>query len=257
MMKREDIFPKRSLGQHFLEDKEILEGMAYKLQQCHHVVEIGPGKGGLTDFLLQRKFPYFDVVEVDGRCVTFLRERYKGVRMGIIEGDFLQLQLGELLPHPLTLVGNLPYNISSQILFKVLENRDCVVEGLFMLQDEVARRITAQPPSRVGGILTILLGAYYDLSYVRGVAAALFNPPPKVHSAVVHLVRKRVSLPCNESIFFRVVKVAFQQRRKKLRNALKGLGETFAAAPAGFLDRRAEELSVEDFILLSEAFSPL
>ena len=126
-----------------------------------------------------------------------------------------------------------------------------------MLQDEVARRITAQPPSRVGGILTILLGAYYDLSYVRGVAAALFNPPPKVHSAVVHLVRKRVSLPCNESIFFRVVKVAFQQRRKKLRNALKGLGETFAAAPAGFLDRRAEELSVEDFILLSEAFSPL
>jgi len=242
---------KKHLGQHFLKDKRIAAAIVDSLRSdgCDTVIEVGPGMGVLTQFLTERKFPSLRVVEIDTESVAFLREKISGIDE-IIEGDFLELDLGPLGGR-IAVIGNFPYNISSQIFFKVLENRDRVAEVVCMVQKEVAERICSAPGSRVYGILSVLLKAWYDIEYLFTVNETVFSPPPKVKSAVIRLTRnKRVRLDCDEDLFVSVVKRCFNQRRKMIRNPLKMM----IRADAGdmpYLSMRAEQLSVEQFAELT------
>lgn len=216
------------------------------------VLEVGCGMGVLTQFLLQRKDIVTWGAEIDRESVAYLHAHYPAFAPRLIEGDFLRMDLRTLFPNGLKIIGNFPYNISSQIFFKVLENRDLVPECVGMIQKEVAVRLAEPPGSKEYGILSVLLQAWYDIDYLFTVNETVFNPPPKVKSAVIRLRRNATrSLDCDERLFVRVVKAAFGQRRKMIRNSLRAAFGDFGGAEHPFFTLRAEQLSVADFVELT------
>lgn len=216
------------------------------------VLEVGCGMGVLTQFLLRRSDIVTWGAEIDTESVEYLRIHFPEFAPRLVEGDFLQMNLCEMFPLGLKVIGNFPYNISSQIFFKILENRDLVSECVGMVQREVAVRIAEPPGSKEYGILSVLLQAWYDIEYLFTVGEKVFNPPPKVKSAVIRLRRNGVGqLGCDERLFVRVVKAAFGQRRKMIRNALRAAFGDFGGAEHPFFSRRAEQLSVAEFIELT------
>jgi 16S rRNA (adenine1518-N6/adenine1519-N6)-dimethyltransferase len=244
--------PKKHYGQHFLKDENIARKISESLTLHHNykkVLEIGPGTGVLTKFLFTTTDFDTSLIEVDTEAYLYLLEKYPLKRDSIILGDFLRFDLSAIFSEPFAVIGNFPYNISSQILFSVLENRNLVPEVVGMFQKEVALRIASGPNSKVYGILSVLLQAYYDIEYLFTVDENVFFPPPKVKSAVIRLKRNNViSLGCDEKRFVQVVKQAFNQRRKTLRNALRGLNMNDQLLTSDILNKRAEQLSVADFI---------
>ena len=245
--------PKKALGQHFLVDLSIAERIADTLQGYvgSPVLEVGPGMGVLTEFLLAKGHD-LRVVELDGESVDYLERNFPQLDGRIIADDFLRLDLGAIYDGQFCIIGNYPDNISSQIFFKVLDYRDRVVCCSGMLQKEVAERITAKPGSKTYGILSVLLQAWYDCEYLFTVSEHVFNPPPKVKSGVIRLTRNSATtLGCDEAKFKTVVKTAFGQRRKTLRNSLKPLIGDAAIAADTIFNRRPEQLSVDDFVNLT------
>ena len=247
---------KKHLGQHFLHDKNIAQKIVNSLRKPPQtLVEIGPGTGILTA-LLAPKYPNLYLVEVDTSLAAYLQQTYPALQERIMTANFLTLPLEQITQGPLSLIGNFPYNISSQIFFKVLAYRQQVQEVVAMIQQEVAMRWVAPPGSKTYGILSVLLQAFYELEYLFTVGPHVFSPPPKVQSAVIRLRRSATkTLSCDEKLFFSLVKASFQQRRKTLRNALKPLLPPTSRVPIPFLDQRAEQLSVADFVALTQAIS--
>ncbi|MCW5911767.1 MAG: 16S rRNA (adenine(1518)-N(6)/adenine(1519)-N(6))-dimethyltransferase RsmA [Cyclobacteriaceae bacterium] len=249
------IRPKKFLGQHFLKDRGVAQRIVEALQlpeAAQQVVELGPGTGVLTQFLAEKHLVDLHLVEIDRESVAYLEEHYPQLAGKITGGDFLELDLHEKFQSPLFIIGNFPYNISSQIFFKILEHRNQVTQVVCMLQKEVADRIAEKPGSKTYGILSVLLQAYYDVTYLFKVPPGVFFPPPKVMSAVIRLTRNaRMRLDCDESLFKTVVKQAFQNRRKTLRNALKVLNLPASLLAHPLMDKRAEQLDVEQFVFLT------
>ncbi len=244
--------PKKHLGQHFLRDEGIAARIVGALQLpggARQVLEVGPGMGVLTKYLIADERFQTTVVDIDSESIAWLRRHLPGLPgEQILEADFLRLDLGTALPGPLVVIGNFPYNISTQIYFHVLHHRAQVTEVVGMLQREVAERLAAPPGTRETGVLGVLLHAFYDVELLFRVPASVFQPPPKVESAVIRCVRNsRVTLACDEKRFWQVVKQAFSTRRKTLRNALKPLGLSVDITADALFDRRAEELSIADF----------
>ncbi len=232
--------------------ERIVEALSFSTAY-HTILEVGPGIGALTQFLLDKRTHAFYAIEIDPSLAAYLKKTYPSRQAQIIEADFLQLPLDQLWPGPMAVIGNFPYNVASQIFFKLLDARQQVQEIVCMVQKEVAERIVAKPGSKVYGIPSVYLQAFYDIEYLFTVGPHLFNPPPKVDSAVIRLQRNKVEkLPCQEATFFKLVKLGFQQRRKKLRNALKALDLPTTSINSILLDKRAEQLSVSDFIILSQ-----
>jgi len=255
---------KKRLGQHFLKDQKIAQQIAESpvFSQCDQtgdrmpILEIGPGMGVLTQYLL--KDPRFDVtaIEIDTESVEYLHEFYP--ELHVIEGDFLKLPLEQLYPEgQFCVIGNYPYNISSQIFFKVLDYKDRIPCCSGMIQKEVAERLAAKPGNKTYGILSVLLQAYYDIEYLFTVHEYVFDPPPKVKSAVIRFTRNsRQSLDCDEKLFKTVVKNAFNQRRKQMRNSLQALvGKGNALLDDPVFTKRPEQLSVEEFVELTKMIS--
>lgn len=253
--------PKKHLGQHFLKDKQIAAAIVARLSGYRNydtVLEIGPGTGVLTDFLLERKEFDLHLIEVDAESVAYLQQHYPPLYERIIHGDFLRLDVEKQFAKPFAIIGNFPYNISSQILFRVLEFKNQVPEVVCMLQKEVAERIASPPGNKDYGILSVLLQAYYRIEYQFTVPEDVFYPPPKVKSGVIRLQRNEVEkLECDEVLFKRMVKQGFNNRRKTLRNALKPLNLPEAMQNHPLLDKRAEQLSVADFVQLTKLASEL
>jgi len=241
---------KKHLGQHFLNDEQIAFDITNLLSdEAKNVVEIGPGMGVLTQFLVKKDYKT-EVVEIDRESVFYLRLNYTDLE--IHEGDFLQLDLKEQYPYNFSLIGNFPYNISSQILFKAFENRDQIPEVVGMFQKEVAERIACKKGKK-RGILSVFLQAFYDVEYCFTVDEHVFNPPPKVKSGVIKLVRNsRKELTVDEKKFKRVVKAGYNQRRKTLKNAMKPFEIINENEIVDLLALRAEQLSVDDFIKLTK-----
>jgi len=241
---------KKHLGQHFLNDAQIAFDITNLLSDgAKNVVEIGPGMGVLTQYLVKKDFKT-EVVEIDRESVFYLRLNYP--ELEIHEGDFLQLDLKEQYPYNFSLIGNFPYNISSQILFKAFENRDQIPEIVGMFQKEVAERIACKKGKK-RGILSVLLQAFYDVEYCFTVDEHVFNPPPKVKSGVIKLVRNsRKELTVDEKKFKRVVKAGYNQRRKNLKNAMKPFEIINENEIVDLLALRAEQLSADDFIKLTK-----
>lgn len=247
---------KKFLGQHFLHDqntaRRIVEALVVDDQDA--VLEIGPGMGVLTRYLSANPKINLTLIEIDRESVAYLHEHYPGLSPRIVEGDFLTIPLTDLMPEQYSIIGNFPYNISSQIFFRILEHRDAVRQVVCMLQKEVADRIASPPGSKTYGILSVLLQAYYRIENLFKVSPGVFTPPPKVMSAVIRLRRnERVALGCDEKLFVQVVKQGFNNRRKTLRNALKSLNLDAQLISSPILDKRAEQLSVEMFIELTQA----
>ncbi len=247
--------PKKHLGQHFLTDQNIARRIAEALtaERASSVLEVGPGTGVLTRYLLQRPNIELYAAEVDTESIAYLHENYPTLSPRLFEGDFLQMDLASLFPQGVSLIGNFPYNISSQIFFKVLENRDLIPEVVGMIQREVAVRLAEPPGSRDYGILSVFLQAFYDIEYLFTVHEGVFNPPPKVKSAVIRLTRNQVQrLDCDEALFTKVVKTTFNQRRKTIRNSLRS---AFPLLKEGeehpFFALRPERLSVAQFCELT------
>lgn len=245
--------PKKALSQHFLTDLNVAARIASTIDDFRELptLEVGPGMGVLTQFLLE-KDPKVTVVELDSESVVWLREHYTDLR--IVEADFLRLDLAETMNgNPFTVIGNYPYNISSQIFFKVLDYKDMIPCCAGMLQREVAERLAAPPGTKTRGILSVLLQAWYDVSYLFTVSEHVFNPPPKVKSGVIRMVRNsRTELGVNEALFKSVVKTTFGQRRKTIRNSIRAICPNFPADHP-LAGKRPEQLSVEDFIALTAA----
>ena len=240
---------KKHLGQHFLTDeniaRKIVDGLSFN--GYNSILEVGPGTGVLTKYLLEKEQKLF-LAEIDQESIDYLKQHYSIVSENFV-GDFLKVDLPSLFQGEIAVIGNFPYNISSQILFKIIDNFTMIPEMCGMFQKEVAERTAAVPRTKDYGILTVMVQAYYDVEYLFTVSEKVFNPPPKVKSGVIRLVRNQKSgLEGNEVLFKNIVKTGFNQRRKKLSNALKTLQipEDLKAHP--FLDKRAEELSVHDFI---------
>lgn len=245
--------PKKHLGQHFLTDPSIAERIVALLppEKEMTVMEIGPGTGVLTGFLIQKPFKNYIPVEIDAESVAYLRTRYPEIRDSLLHADFLKMDDRMFPAPPLHIIGNFPYNISSQIFFRILEQRDKVKSVVCMLQKEVADRIAAPPGSKTYGILSVLLQAFYDPKYRFGVKPGSFYPPPRVNSAVITLSRNETSrLDCDEKLFFRVVKTTFNQRRKTIRNSLKTILLTLGDENE-LLSKRPEQLGVAEFIELT------
>jgi 16S rRNA (adenine1518-N6/adenine1519-N6)-dimethyltransferase len=242
---------KKHLGQHFLKDQNIARKItdALTLGEFTRVLEIGPGMGILTGFLLDKPGIHLKVIEIDPESSDYLSAKYMDREPFIIRGDFLTADPARFFNGTYSVIGNFPYNISSQIFFKILTLRDQITEVVGMVQKEVAERICHGPGSKTFGILSVLLQAFYRTEYLFTVGESVFVPPPKVKSAVIRLTRNSThQIACNEDLFFRVVKTAFNQRRKILGNALKPLG---CPVPDEFALKRAEQLSVEEFITLT------
>lgn len=243
---------KKNLGQHFLKDQNIARKITDSLLPVtREVLEIGPGMGVLTRHLLVN--PAFSVraIDIDRESIAYLHQELPEYQDQIIYGDFLKMKITDLYHDPFSVIGNLPYNISSQIFFRIIENRDLVVQAVCMIQKEVAERISALHGNKTYGILSVFLQTFYDIEYLFTVGEKVFDPPPKVKSAVIRLIRnKRQELGCDEKLFFNVVKTGFNQRRKTLRNSIRSL------LPAGFdsayLSLRPEQLSVQDFLQLCQ-----
>ena len=248
------IRPKKHLGQHFLHDENIARKIiGYLPAEAVNILEIGPGTGILTKYLLNNKNLNSFFLEIDPESVSFLNQTYPEISDRLIKADILHYDLS-LIPAPFTMIGNFPYNISTQILFKVIEYRMIIPEVIGMFQKEVAERVASPPGSKKYGILSVLLQAYYNIDYLFTVSETVFHPPPKVQSGVIRLRKNNIEkLDCNEDLFFRVVKTAFNQRRKTLRNALKSLGMARPGTVSHLLDKRAEQLSVADFVSLTNA----
>jgi 16S rRNA (adenine1518-N6/adenine1519-N6)-dimethyltransferase len=243
---------KKNLGQHFLKDPAVAERIASSLTGSGYssVLEVGPGMGILTGYLLERGFADFRVIEIDNESVHYLKANFPGLDK-IIRGDFLTLDIDDSFPDKIAIIGNFPYNISTQILFKALRHKDKIVEIAGMLQKEVAERICSGPGSKAYGILSVLLQAYYKAEYLFTVNEHVFSPPPKVKSGVIRLTRNDVShLDCDETLFLRVVKAAFNQRRKTLRNSVRSAFELSREDYPEF-GLRPEQLSVEQFVRLT------
>ena len=243
-----EVKAKKFLGQHFLTDENIAAKIVESLSpDTQRVLEIGPGMGVLTKYLISRANTDFHVVEIDRESVAYLQGHYP--TLDVIEGDFLKYDLTTLFHDSFSIIGNFPYNISSQILFKVYDNREKVTEVVGMFQKEVAERVAAGPGSKTYGILS----AFYDIEYLFTVHEHVFNPPPKVKSAVIRLRRNNVNhLECDEKLFIQVVKAGFNQRRKTLRNALRQLNLPLDNIGEDTLAKRAEQLSVEQFIEITK-----
>ena len=261
--------PKKQLGQHFLTDQEVAQKIANTVDACPGlpILEVGPGMGVLTQYLLPKGRPV-KVVEIDTESVAYLKEHMPQLGEDILEDDFLRMPLDRIFSgEPFVLIGNYPYNISSQIFFRMLEYRDLIPCCTGMIQREVALRMAAAPGSRTYGILSVLLQAWYDIEYLFTVDEHVFCPPPKVKSAVIRLTRNSVtSLPCQEALFRRVVKTTFNQRRKTLRNNIRPLLTQIDTEQTGkgiqpkdhtewlaqpLFQKRPEQLSVQDFIQLT------
>lgn len=246
---------KKHLGQHFLTDESVAQRIAdsLSLNGYNKVLEIGPGMGVLTKYLLEKPIETF-VVEIDTESVAFLEQHYPKLDNHIIAKDFLKYNINEVFQQePFAVIGNFPYNISSQILFKTIEMRNQVPEFSGMFQKEVAQRICEKKGSKVYGILSVLTQAFYDAEYLFTVNEDVFNPPPKVKSGVLRLIRKpNYKLPCDEKLFFSVVKQAFGQRRKTMRNSLKSMINSDNLKEDSIFDLRPEQLSVEQFIELTQ-----
>lgn len=252
---------KKHLGQHFLTDKNIATKIVGALQPdkgFNRVLEVGPGMGILSDILLENKLYDTWLIDIDGESVEYLKDRYPLLQERLIHGDFLTLNINEWFEGSLAIIGNFPYNISSQILFKVLEHRNQVVEVVGMFQKEVAERCAARPGNKEYGILSVFLQAYYHVQYLFTVKAGAFNPPPKVLSGVIRLERNDILyLPCNEVLFWKIVKAGFNQRRKTLRNALSVLIDKNRLNDNPMLELRAERLSVDNFVELTNFIEQL
>lgn len=255
---------KKHLGQHFLTDETIARDIADSLTETgyDHVLEIGPGMGVLTKYLLEKK-PKVTVMELDSESVVYLNEIFPlehikldttRDKFSIIEGDFLKQNINNVFNNQqFAIIGNFPYNISSQIVFKAIENREFVPEFSGMFQKEVAKRIAEKEGSKVYGILSVLTQAFYDVEYLFTVPPSVFNPPPKVDSGVIRCIRKEnYSLPVDEKLFFRVVKTAFNQRRKMLRSSLKTFNLSDSIKEDPIFVKRPEQLSVQEFITLTQ-----
>lgn len=245
---------KKQLGQHFLTDRNICKKIALQYEsadRCSRVLEVGPGMGALTKELLDRELDVY-VIEIDQESVSYLRNNLSALNDRIFLADFLKCDLTALMgPEPFGVVGNFPYNISSQILFKCLEHKDQIPEIMGMFQKEVAKRVAEKPGSKEYGILSVLLQTYYDIVYCFTVDEHVFSPPPKVKSGVIRCTRnQREKLSCDEKLFVRVVKACFNHRRKTIRNSIKVVQNTVGNEHP-LLEKRPEQLSVEDFIELT------
>jgi len=257
-----NVKPKKHLGQHFLKDETICQRISDAIKpdgKYNKVLEIGPGTGALTKYLLNREDFETSVIEIDRESVAYLEAHYPQLKNRIFSDDFLHKDPVSIMgDKPFAVVGNFPYNISTQILFRVLEFKDLVPEVVGMFQKEVAVRIAEGPGSRDYGIISVFLQAYFDIEYLFTVDEHVFHPPPKVKSGVIRLTRNETkSLPCDEQLFTRIVKTAFGQRRKTLRNSLKPFAdkrkEVFEAH-SEFFGRRPETLSVAEFVWLTQQF---
>ncbi len=249
---------KKHLGQHFLKDENIAFNITEALSGngYDHILEIGPGMGVLTKYL--EKNPKFTthLIELDNESVVYLAKHFPDLKARTYQGDFLQFDLNKITTGKLAIIGNFPYNISSQIFFKILDDKDKVPECVGMLQKEVAERLASPPGNKNYGILSVLLQAYFDVEYLFTVQPDVFDPPPKVKSAVIRVKRNQVAkLDCDEVLFKRVVKQGFNMRRKTLRNALKSLNLPYDNIEPTILDKRAEQLSVQDFVALTNKLS--
>lgn len=241
---------KKNLGQHFLNDKNIAKRIVDSLRAegVRKVLEIGPGMGVLTQFLMQNTTYETSVVEIDRESVEYLEKHYPDLTKRIISADFLRLKLDSYFDESFAIIGNFPYNISSQIFFKVLEYRNHIPEVVGMLQKEVAERLAEPPGSKTYGILSVLLQAYYNIEYLFTVHENVFTPPPKVKSGVIRLTRnERMHLDCDEKLFTSIVKMAFNQRRKTMRNSLKSMINNDELKANPIFDKRPEQLSVAEF----------
>lgn len=247
---------KKHLGQHFLTDKNIALKIVESLRPAgryQQVLEVGPGMGILSDFLLQKTEFQTWMIDIDTESYDYLKKKYPEMNERLINGDFLKLDFDSVFNGEVGVIGNFPYNISSQILFSVIDNRQQIPEVVGMFQKEVAERCTAKAGSKEYGILSVLLQAYYQVEYLFTVKAGVFNPPPKVLSGVIRLTRLQEKLDCDEKLFRKVVKAAFNQRRKTLRNALSSIVPKESMAADAVFDLRAERLTVSDFVKLTNS----
>lgn len=248
---------KKSLGQHFLKDQNIARKIvdSLKAENILTVIEVGPGMGVLTQYLLQNGNFTTIPVEIDHESVEYLTHAFPQLKSSLLQGDFLTLDLHSVSTGKMAVIGNFPYNISSQIFFRVIENRALVDEVVCMIQKEVAQRIACQPGSKEYGILSVLLQAFYKIDYLFTVHENVFSPPPKVKSGVIRLKRNDTQqLECDESLFFKVVKATFNQRRKVISNSIKGLSPNMNKDHS-LLGKRPEQLSVKDFVELTNLVS--
>lgn len=251
----EYVRPKKHLGQHFLTDENIAQKIVHALSFSYkNVLEIGPGKGVLTKFLIAIPDINLKLIEIDVEAVAYLNKGFPQLENKVIYGDFLEKNFLNTIQKPLAIIGNFPYNIGSQILFKIIENRNDIPEVVCMLQKEVAERLASKPRTKTYGILSVLLQAYYDIAYLFTVDENVFTPPPKVKSGVVRLIRNKTQvLNCNEKLFFAIVKTGFNQRRKTLRNSLHGYTFDSTKLELDILQKRAEELTVDMFVGLANS----
>lgn len=250
--------PKKALGQHFLTDQSVAQSIVAALTGSGPVLEVGPGMGVLTQYLLQNENIDLKVVEVDSESVEYLLSHFPKISKGLYEADFLRLDLSKLFVGDFAVIGNFPYNISSQIFFKILDYRSRIPLVVCMIQKEVAERLAAGAGTRTYGILSVLLQAWYEIEYLFTVGEGAFLPPPKVKSAVIRLKRNgRTDLGCDAELFKKVVKTTFNQRRKTIRNSLKPILSSLPKVPdfIPFLDARPEQLSVDEFIELTKSLS--
>ncbi len=250
----DNVRAKKNLGQHFLVDTSIAHNIVNSLSGDYlDVLEVGPGMGALTSILLENDVYRLHVVEIDQESVAYLEQHLPQLRGRIWQENFLKMDFDKIFSQPFSIIGNFPYNISSQILFKILDEKDKVPEVVGMFQKEVAERIASAAGNKSYGILSVLLQAFYDIEYLFTVNENAFNPPPKVKSAVIRLKRNQVQhLDCDEKIFKQIVKTAFNQRRKMLRNSLKNICFEEDFTKKRIFDQRPETLSVADFIYITQ-----
>ena len=246
--------PKKYLGQHFLNDENIAFDIVDSLSKdCKNILEIGPGMGVLTKHLVKIPNVNFKAIEIDDESVDFLLKNYPQLENNIIKADFLEYSIDSVFTEPYAIIGNFPYNISTEILFRVLNNRDKVTEVVGMFQKEVALRIASKSHKKDYGIVSVLLQTFYDIEYLFTVDEHVFTPHPRVKSAVIKLTRNKVEkLDCDEKVFISIVKTGFNQRRKTLRNALKSMNFKKEFLSEKIFDKRAEELNIEDFVYLTK-----
>lgn len=246
--------PKKHLGQHFLRDDNIARKIVgYLSPETLNVLEIGPGTGILTKYLIHSGAYNYLAIEIDKEAIEYLKSHFPEYSGKFVLADFLKVDLEELIHDKVSIIGNFPFNISSQILFKILENRNKVTDVIGMFQKEVGERISSSSGSKKYGILSILVQAYFQIEYLFTVNENVFYPPPKVKSAVIMLKRNQVkALDCNEKLFFEIVKAGFNQRRKTLRNSLRKYSFPESGTITDLLNKRAEQLDVSDFVYLTQ-----
>ena len=251
-----EVRPKKALGQHFLTDQNIAQRIVEQLSpDVESVIEVGAGTGVLTQYLVQNIIEKFHVIEIDKESIAYLEKHFPMLGERLIEGDFLRTDLSQFGQHNMAIIGNFPYNISSQIFFQVLKYKEQVVEVVGMVQKEMAERMAAKEGSKTYGILSVLMQAWYDIEYLFTVHENVFNPPPKVKSGVIKMRRNAVTdLGCDEKLFVSIVKQAFNQRRKTMRNSLRPMLSPEIIENEVF-NKRPEQLSVKEFIDLTNLIS--